>query len=56
MSGDQILHSGQVFQIIETCSGLRTAETLTMLAVLMVDLFRRRGAHALILIVVFLRY
>jgi exosortase len=51
VSGDQILRSDQVFQIIETCSGLRTAETLSLLAVLMVDLFRRRGVHAGVLIV-----
>jgi exosortase len=50
VSGDQILQSDRVFQIIESCSGLRTAETLAMLAVLMVDLFRRRGAHAVILL------
>ena len=51
VSGDQILRSDQVFQIIESCSGLRTTETLAMLAVLMVDLFRRRGAHAVALLV-----
>jgi exosortase len=50
VSGDQILRSDNVFAIIETCSGLRSIETLTLLAVLMVDLFGRRGAHALILI------
>jgi EpsI family protein len=50
VSGDQILRSDNVFAIIETCSGLRSVETLTLLAVLMVDLFGRRGAHALLLI------
>lgn len=50
VSGDQILQSDRVFQIIESCSGLRTIETLTMLTVLMVDLFRRRGLHALLLL------
>jgi exosortase len=50
VSGDQILRSEQVFQIIETCSGLRTVETLAMLSVLMVDLFRRRSWHAALLI------
>ena len=50
VSGDQILRSDQVFQIIEACSGLRTVETLAMLAVLMVDLFRRRGWHAALLV------
>jgi EpsI family protein len=51
VSGDQIYRSNQAFQIIETCSGLRTIETLSMLAVLMVDLFGRRGWHAVILLV-----
>jgi len=51
VSGDQILQSDKVFQIIESCSGLRTIETLTMLTVLMVDLFRRRGLHAVLLLV-----
>ena len=46
VSGDQIFQSDQTFQIIETCSGMRTIETLSMLAVLMVDLFGRRGWHA----------
>lgn len=50
VSGDQILQSDKVFQIIESCSGLRTIETLTMLTVLMVDLFRRRGLHAALLL------
>jgi EpsI family protein len=50
VSGDQILRSDNVFAIIETCSGLRSVETLTLLAVLMVDLFGRRGLHALLLI------
>ncbi|MGH0028895.1 MAG: exosortase/archaeosortase family protein [Myxococcota bacterium] len=50
VSGDQILRSDQVFQIIEACSGLRTVETLAMLSVLMIDLFRRRGLHAALLI------
>lgn len=50
VSGDQILQSDKVFQIIESCSGLRTIETLTMLTVLMVDLFRRRGLHAVLLL------
>jgi len=36
--------------VIETCSGLRTVVTLTMLTVLLIDLFERRGWHAAILI------
>jgi len=50
IAGDQILLPDQQFAIIETCAGLRSCESLTMLAILMVDLFRRRGLHAGILI------
>ena len=50
VSGDQILQSDKAFQIIESCSGLRSIETLTMLAVLMVDLFQRRRWHAALLL------
>jgi EpsI family protein len=52
VSGDQVLRSDSVFAIIETCSGLRSVETLTLLSVLMADLFGRRGRHALILVLV----
>jgi len=51
VSGDQILLPDRVFELIETCSGLRSIETLTMLAVLMADGFRRHGAHAVLLVV-----
>ena len=50
VSGDQILRASQTFQVIEGCSGLRSAETLTMLVVLLVDLFERRGLHAVLLL------
>lgn len=50
VSGDQVLRATQTFQVIEGCSGLRSAETLTMLVVLLVDLFGRRGGHAAILL------
>jgi EpsI family protein len=50
VAGDQILLPDQHFAIIETCAGLRSCESLTMLAFLMVDLFRRRGLHAGLLI------
>jgi exosortase len=51
VSGDQILGTHQTYAVIETCSGLRSIETLTMVAILMGDLFGRRGAHALLLVV-----
>jgi len=50
VTGDQILLPDQHFAIIETCAGLRSCESLTMLAFLMVDLFRRKGLHAVLLI------
>jgi EpsI family protein len=51
VSGDRILLSDTVFAVIETCSGLRSVITLLMLAVLMIDLFRRRGLHAALLLI-----
>ena len=50
VSGDRIFLSGSVFAIIETCSGVRSIETLGMLAVMLVDLFGRRGWHAGVLL------
>jgi EpsI family protein len=50
VAGDQILLPDQNFAIIETCAGLRSCESLTVLAFLMVDLFRRRRLHAGLLI------
>jgi EpsI family protein len=52
VAGDQILREGDSFTIVEGCSGMRSVETLTMLSVLMVDLFRRRGWHAVLLVAV----
>jgi exosortase len=50
VQGDQILRPENVFVVIETCSGVRTMLTLSMLTILLIDLFERRGWHALILI------
>jgi EpsI family protein len=50
VSGEIIRLSGETFRVIETCSGLRSIETLTMLTIVMVVLFERRGVHALALI------
>ena len=51
VSGDRLILDRGLFAIIETCSGLRSIETLALLAILMIDLFGRRGRHALILLV-----
>ncbi len=50
VAGATILRSDFTFSVIEGCSGLRSVVTLSMLAVLMVDLFRRRGWHALLVV------
>ncbi len=50
VSGDQILRVSQAFQVIEGCSGMRSIQILTLLTVLLVDLFQRRGWHAVILL------
>lgn len=50
VSGDQILRATRAFQVIEGCSGMRSIQILTLLAVLLVDLFQRRGWHAGLLI------
>jgi exosortase len=50
VQGDQILRPENTFIVIETCSGIRTIVTLTMLTVLMIDLFERRGWHAVLLL------
>lgn len=49
VSGERIIRADKVFQIIESCSGLRSIETLSMLSVLMVDLFGRHRVHAVLL-------
>jgi exosortase len=51
VAGDQVLLEDNSFAIIETCSGVRITETLTMLTILMLDLFRRRPLHSAILLV-----
>jgi exosortase len=50
VAGETILRANYTFSVVEGCSGLRSVVTLSMLAVLMVDLFRRRTAHALIVV------
>lgn len=51
VQGDQILRPENTFIVIETCSGVRTIVTLSMLTILMIDLFERSGWHAAILFV-----
>lgn len=50
VQGDQILRPENTFIVIETCSGIRTIVTLSMLTILLIDLFERRGRHAAALI------
>lgn len=51
VQGDQIIRPENTFIVIETCSGVKTVITLSMLTVLLIDLFERRGWHAAILVV-----
>lgn len=51
LMADRISTGKGLFQVIESCSGLRTIETVTMASIVYVELFNRRGAHALLLVV-----
>jgi exosortase len=46
VAGEQIQRTENAFSVIESCAGLRSMETLTIVAILMIDLFRRRGLYA----------
>ena len=50
VSGERILRPENTFSVIESCSGLRSIETLTIVAILMMDLFRRQGLHAWVVV------
>jgi exosortase len=50
VSGERIVRPENTFSVIETCSGLRSMETLTIVSILMMDLFRRRGLHAWLIV------
>ena len=50
--GDLIFARNYVFQVIETCSGLRFLQTLTMAAVAYTEIFNRHRWHAAVLILV----
>ena len=50
VTGTMVLRPDYSFSVIEGCSGLRSVVTLSMLAVLMVDLFRRRLWHAFLVV------
>ena len=52
VSGDQILRVSEAFQVIEGCSGMRSVQILTLLTILLIDLFERRGRHAALLLVI----
>jgi exosortase len=52
LAGDLILTDhGKVFQVIESCAGLRSMETLVMSAIVYAEIFYRRGAQAVLLVV-----
>lgn len=49
-SGDLIHAHGRIFQVIETCSGLRSIETLVMAAFVYCELFARSGRRLFLLV------
>lgn len=49
--GDQILTQSRIFQVIESCSGLRSIETLAMSGVLYAELFYRSRLQAALIVV-----
>lgn len=52
VAGEQIQRTENIFSVIESCAGLRSMETLTIVSILMIDLFRRRGLHAWLVVLV----
>lgn len=52
LQGDQLLTSTGMFHVIETCSGLRIIETMTMSGVLYAELFHRNRRQVMILIAI----
>lgn len=50
VAGEQILRTEHTFSVIESCSGMRSIQTLTMVSVLMADLFRRPPLNAWLLV------
>jgi exosortase/archaeosortase family protein len=46
VAGERILRTEYTFSVIESCSGMRSMETLTLVTILMMDLFRRGTLHA----------
>jgi exosortase len=49
-SGDRIFRDGAVFEVIESCSGVRTVETILMAAFLYHDLFFRSRLQSTLII------
>jgi exosortase len=50
VAGERILRAEATFSVIEACSGLRSMETLVIVSILMMDMFRRRGWHAVVVV------
>jgi exosortase len=50
LQGDQILTGQKIFQVIETCSGLRLMQTLTMAALVYGELLSRSRLHRVVLV------
>jgi EpsI family protein len=50
VAADQIIRPDQRYVVIQGCSGMRSMQMLTLVSVLMVDLYGRRGWHAALVI------
>ena len=50
VQSDLIIRPEDTFEIVEGCSGIRSVEALTLLSILVVDSFHRRGLHAVIIV------
>lgn len=50
VSGDRVISSGTVFQVIESCSGLRGTRILLLSALVYLELFPRPLLHSVVLI------
>lgn len=48
--GDRILHGSHLFQVVESCSGVRGTLTLVMAAVLYLEIFPHRPKQALVIL------
>ena len=49
--GDHVYFQNQIFSVIESCTGLRSVQTLVMASCVYVEVFRRKGRRAWLLVI-----